>query len=350
MKKLSFVVTLTLMSSLLLAACGSGGSSQTASGSGGAAPAPKASDSASASSGGGSSGNSGGDKKLYIPIISKGFQHQFWQAVKQGSEKAAKELNVDITFEGPESESQVDKQMEMLKTALGKKPSAIGFAALDSQAAIPLLEQAKKSNIPVIAFDSGVDSTIPLTTAATDNIAAAGLAADKMAELIGKKGEVALVVHDQTSRTGIDRRDGFVNRIKEKYPDIKIVDIQYGGGDQLKSTDLAKAIMQAHPNLKGIFGSNEGSAIGVVNAVTEMKKTGIVVIGYDSGKQQIDAIKNGIMAGAITQNPIGIGYETVKAAVKAIKGETLPKTIDTGFFWYDKTNIDDEKIKAVLYQ
>ena len=156
--------------------------------------------------------------KLYIPVISKGFQHQFWQAVKAGSEKAAKDFNVDITFEGPESEAQVDKQMEMLQTALDKKPAAICFAALDSKAAIPLLEKAKDANIPVIGFDSGVDSDIPVTTAATDNIAAAALAADKMAELIGGEGEVAIIAHDQTSRTGIDRVKGFTDQIKAKYP------------------------------------------------------------------------------------------------------------------------------------
>lgn len=288
--------------------------------------------------------------KIYIPVISKGFQHQFWQAVKQGAEKAAKEFNVEITFEGPETETQVDKQIEMLQAALGKKPQAIAFAALDSKAATPLLEKAKASKIPVIGFDSGVDSDIPVTTAATDNKAAAALAADKMAALIGNEGEIALVVHDQTSRTGVDRRDGFTNRIKEKYPNIKIVDTQYGGGDQLKSTDLAKAIIQAHPNIKGFFGANEGSAIGVLNAVTELKKDKIVVIGYDSGKQQLDAIRSGKMAGAITQDPIGIGYWSVKAAVQAIKGETVPKNIDTGFHWYDKTNIDSPDIKALLYE
>lgn len=289
--------------------------------------------------------------KMYIPVISKGFQHQFWQAVRQGSEQAAKDLGVDITFEGPENESQVDKQMEMLQAALNKKPSAICFAALDSKAAIPLLQKAKDAGIPVVGFDSGVDSDIPVSTAATDNIAAAGVAADKMAELIGGSGKVAIIVHDQTSQTGVTRRDGFVNRIKEKYPNIQVVDIQYGGGDQLKSTDLAKAIIQANPDLKGFFGANEGSIIGVLNAVKELKKEGqIVVIGYDSGKQQIDAIRAGTEAGAITQNPIGIGYKCVEAAVKAVKGESVPKTIDTGFYWYDKTNIDDPKIQAVLYQ
>jgi ribose transport system substrate-binding protein len=286
----------------------------------------------------------------YIPVISKGFQHQFWQAVKLGSENAAKDLNVRITFEGPESESQVDKQIEMLQAALDKKPNAVCLAALDSKAVVPLLEKAQSAKIPVIGFDSGVDSTIPVTTASTDNIAAAGAAADKMAQLIGEEGEVGVVVHDQTSRTGIDRRDGFLARMKDKHPKVNIVDVQYGGGDQLKSTDLAKAMMQAHPNIKGFFGANEGSIIGVLNAVKETNKQGkLVVIGYDSGKQQTDAIRSGVEAGAITQDPIGIGYKCVESAVKAIKGETLPKNIDTGFYWYDKTNIDDPKVKAVLY-
>jgi ribose transport system substrate-binding protein len=289
-------------------------------------------------------------QEIYIPLVSKGFQHQFWQAVKSGAEQAAKDLKVRVTFEGPETEAMVDKQIDMLSAALAKKPQAIGFAALDSQAAIPLLKKAQAAKIPVVAFDSGVDSDIPMTTTTTDNKAAAALAADKMAELIGKSGEVALVVHDQTSRTGVDRRDGFANRIKSTYPNIKIVSVQYGGGDQLKSTEITKSILQASPNLKGIFGANEGSAIGVVNGVKEMKRSGkVVIIGYDSGKQQKNAIIDGSMAGAITQNPVGMGYKTVEMAVKAVKGEKLPKVVDTGFFWYDKTNITDPKIAAVLY-
>jgi ribose transport system substrate-binding protein len=287
---------------------------------------------------------------VYIPVISKGFQHQFWQAVKLGAEKAGKDYKVVVTFEGPETEAMVDKQMDMLQTDLGKNPSAIVFAALDSKAAIPLLQQAKNRKIPIIAFDSGVDSDIPVTTAATDNVAAAALAADKMAELIGGSGKVGLIVHDQTSRTGIDRGTGFVNRIKAKYPNIRIIGPQYGGGDQLKSTDLAKAMIQSNPDIKGFFGANEGSIIGVLNAVKELGLVGkIVVIGYDSGKQQIDAIRSGAEAGAITQDPIGIGYKAVEAAVKAIKGQAVPKSIDTGFHWYDKTNIDDPAIAAVLY-
>lgn len=288
-------------------------------------------------------------EKMYIPLISKGFQHQFWQAVKAGAEKAAAEFNVEVTFEGPETEAQVDKQIEMLATALSKKPAAIGFAALDSQAAIPLLQQAKDAGIPIIAFDSGVDSDIPVATAATSNVAAAALAADKMAELIGGEGKVAVIAHDQTSRTGIDRTNGFVDQVKAKYPGIEIVAVEVGGGDQLKSAEITKTLLAANPDLKGMFATNEGGAIGMVNGVQEAGAK-VVIIGYDSGKAQTDAIRSGLMAGAITQNPVGIGYETVKAAVAAAKGEAVEKNIDTGFYWYDATNIDNPEIAAVLYE
>ena len=287
--------------------------------------------------------------EIYIPLISKGFQHQFWQAVKLGADRAAEEEGVRITFEGPDNETMVDRQIDMMAAALANNPAAIGFAALDSQAAIPLLQQAVDAGIPVIAFDSGVDSDIPATTATTDNVAAASLAADKMAELIGGSGKVAVVAHDQTSRTGIDRRDGFLNQMESAYPDIEVVTVQYGAGDQLQSTEVAKAILTANPDLDGMFGTNEGSAIGIVNAVREMGTEGLTIIGYDSGKAQTDAIREGLMAGAITQNPVGIGYETVKAAVAAINGTDLPEIIDTGFYYYDQSNIDNEEIQAVLY-
>jgi ribose transport system substrate-binding protein len=289
------------------------------------------------------------EDEIYIPMISKGFQHQFWQAVKLGADQAAEEFGVRITFEGPDNETMVDRQIDMLAAALANNPAAIGFAALDSQAAIPLLRQASEAGIPIIAFDSGVDSDIPMSTATTDNVAAAALAADKMAEFLGGEGTVAVVAHDQTSRTGIDRRDGFLNQMASEYPNIEVVSVQYGAGDQLQSTEVAKAILTANPGLGGMFGTNEGSAIGIVNAVREMNATDVTIIGYDSGKAQTDAIREGLMAGAITQNPVGIGYETVKAAVAAMNGETLPEIIDTGFYYYDQSNIDDAEIQAVLY-
>lgn len=286
----------------------------------------------------------------YIAIVSKGFQHQFWQAVRQGAEEAAEDYEVEITYEGPESESQVAVQIDMLQTALDKNPDALVFAALDTQAALPLLEEADSNNIPVVAFDSGVDSDIPVTTATTDNYAASSYAADKMAELIGYQGKVAVIVHDQTSVTGVQRRDGFLDRMENGYPEIEIVDVQYGGGDHLKSTDLAKSIMESNPDLDGFFGANEGSAVGIVNAVMELEKEDIATIGFDSGSILLNAIRNGIMNGAITQNPVGIGYRAVEAAVKAIEGEDLPEMIDTGFYYYNANNMDSEILQPLLYE
>lgn len=285
--------------------------------------------------------------ETYFPIVAKGFSHQFWQAVKLGAETAAKANNVTITFEGPETEAMIDKQTDILNAAIAKKPQGLGFAALDSQAQIPALKKAADAGIPIVAFDSGVESDLPLTTCSTDNMAAAAAAADKMAEAIGGEGEIAAEIHDQTSATGIGRRDGFLNRIKEQYPNITVVEVQYAN-DALKAADDIKAMLQAYPNIKGIFASNEGAAIGLSVA---LKETGskVVGIGFDSGKTQKDAINSGLLLGSITQNPVGIGECVVNSLAKAIKGEKLEKIIDTGFYWYDKSNMSDEKIAAVLY-
>ncbi len=288
--------------------------------------------------------------KPYIAVVAKGFQHKFWQTVKQGAEQAADEFGVRISFEGPDTEAQIDKQVEMVDAALAKNPVGLCLAALDSKAVLGAIEKAHDRGIPVVGFDSGVESELVTATAATDNEAAAALAADKLAEAIGGSGEIGMVVHDQVSTTGRARRDGFKNRIESAYPEIQIVDIQYGDGDHTKSADAAKAIMTAHPNLKALYGSNEGSAIGVILAVEELNKVGRVqIVGFDSGKKQVEAIRSGEMLGAVTQNPIQIGYKAVEAAYKASRGEAVEKNIDTGFEWYDKTNVDDKAIQSLLY-
>ena len=310
---------------------------------------------AGCSSGGEVSGGAaeGGDgERLSIALVSKGFQHQFWQAVKQGAEQRAEELGVDVTFEGPASETEIDTQLQMFRAAIDRSPDAIGFASLDPEACIPLMEAAEAAEIPVVEFDAGCDSEYPLSIAKTDSLGAGALAADHMAELLGGEGEVGIVGHSQINSTGVERRDGFVERMESEYPDIEIVDIQYGDGDHLKSADIAKAMIAAYPDLKGIYGTNEGSAIGVVNAVGELglEPGELTIVGFDSGKAQIDAIKNGVMAGAITQNPIGIGEATVQAAYDAIQGKTPEKVVDTGYFWYDESNLEDDEIASVLYE
>jgi ribose transport system substrate-binding protein len=298
----------------------------------------------------GGGGEGGGE--LDIALVSKGFQHQFWQAVKAGAEEKAEELGVTMTFDGPAAETEVDAQLQMLQAALERQPDAIGYAALDPEACVPLLDQAKSADIPVVEFDAGCDSDVPVTICQTDSKVAGALAAEHLAELIGGAGKVGIVGHSQINSTGVERRDGFVEKIEADYPDIEIVDIQYGDGDHIKSADIAKAMLAANPDLTALYGTNEGSAIGIVNAVNElgMQPGELTVVGFDSGQAQIDAIKSGVMAGAITQDPMGIGRCTIESAVAAINGEDLEEVQDTGSFWYDETTVDSDDITPMLYE
>ncbi len=289
-----------------------------------------------------------GDGTQTIYLVSKGFQHRFWQAVKEGAEQAGEEYNYQVEFVGPDDETKVTQQLDQLKTALDSQPAAIGLAALDSGAAEPVLQQIQAADIPIIAFDSGVDSDIPLTTVSTDNEAAAGEAAKQMIELTGGEGTVGLVCHDQTSQTGQQRCQGFIDYMAENAPDMTVLEPQYAGEVGL-AANTAKAILQANPDLVGMYGTNEASAIGVIQGVNEIGAD-VTVVGFDSGKTQLDAIREGSQAGAVTQSPVKMGYETVVAAIKAINGQELPEVIDSGFAWYDAENIDDPEIAANLYE
>lgn len=343
MRMLRSVLALSSVLVLGLASCSTSGGSKNSSDSPSspvsAAPSVSSSNSANVPKGDGS-------KTIYL--VSKGFQHRFWQAVKQGAEQAGKEFNYKIEFVGPDNEQATQQQLDQLKTALAQKPAAIGFAALDSGSAEPVLEEIQQAGIPMVAFDSGVDSTIPKTTVSTDNKAAAGVAAKHMSELLGGKGTVGMVCHDQTSATGKQRCEGFQEWMKTNAPDIKLLEPQYAGEVGL-AANTSKALITANSDINGIYGSNEATAIGALQGVNESGKK-LTLVGFDSGKAQIDAIKTGTEAGAITQAPVKMGYETVIAGIKAANGMELPPTIDSGYSWFDKDNMTDPAIAQSLYE
>jgi len=302
-------------------------------------------------------------KALKIELISKGETAEFWQAVKKGAEDQAKKMgNVTVRFQGPATETMIDVQLSMLDGAIATKPDAIGYAALGTTESVSRLAKAKAKGIPVYMFDTaakctgalGPKSKCALGVAYTNSKKSASLAADKMAALLPDGGKVLVVGHTQTNQTGTDRRDGFVDRIKAKYPKITLLPVQYAeGGDQAKAQDVVAAALVANKDLKGIFGTNEGVAIGAGQA---FKAAGIAngavkLIGYDSGASQIANIKSGLQQGAITQSPLGIGAKTVEALVNYVRNKKTPKPlIDTGFYYYDATNIDKPEIKGNLYQ
>lgn len=286
----------------------------------------------------------------YVAVISKGYQHEFWKTVESGAKKAGEECGIKVTFEGPDNETMVDKQIEMVENAITKKANAILLAPLDSKALIPVVEKAKEKGIEVLTFDSDLDSDIQKSFIATDNKAAGAIAAKEMAELIGKEGEVAIVAHNEGTSTAQDRRDGFKEEIEKNYKDIKIVSIQYSDGDHAKALAKATDIMTSNPNLKGLYATNEGAAIGVATAVKEKGKTGdLKLVGFDSSDQEIKFLEEEVITGFVVQNPYNMGYLGVKSAFDILEGKSIDKRIDTGATYVSKDNMNDEAIQKLLY-
>jgi ribose transport system substrate-binding protein len=331
--------------------------------------------------------------KPYIAIISKGFQHQFWQAVLLGSQQAAAEYNVDITFDGPPSESDVAVQLDQLNAALAKNPAALCLAALDTESVTSQLNDAKAKGIPVIGFDSGVpnapEGTI-VSTASTNNEAAGALAADKMFENPAIKAAIdaatpeapvviGVLSQDATSASVTGRTIGFLNRMAELCEGVKAGAVAITGHDKYaKASTGAMAVelnilvppttnitdaqttaqgLLAKQGLVGVFCSNELTVTAILAATTDgqdLNKTDgkykdLVVIGFDAGATQKNAVKQGWFYGSITQDPVRIGYLAVELAVKALNGEKVDEVVDTGAQFYTSENMEDPAIAPLLY-
>lgn len=286
----------------------------------------------------------------YIAMIALGYNHQFWQAVKAGAEEAAEEYGVRITFEGPEDETMVDKQVDMLNTALANDPVAIAMAAIDPEAVASILQDAKAEGLKVVGFDSGLGEAEEDVRCSTDNLAAAELAAENVGRILEGKGKIGIIGFSQTIIDSVQRIEGFTGKIESDFPDIEVLDIQYAEGDHLKSAEAVKGMLQANPDIELIYANNEGSCVGAYNGLKEMGKIDSVqLVGFDSSAAMKEAMRAGEIIGAITQDPVGVGYKTIEAAVKLTRGEAVESFIDTGSYWYDIDNMDDDHIAPLLY-
>jgi len=328
----------------------------------------------------------------YIAVISKGFQHQFWQTVMAGSKDAAARYNVDMIFDGPPSESDINIQVDMLKAAMAKNPSAIALAALDTESVIPYLNELKKKNIPVIGFDSGIpnapEGTI-LATVSSNNENAGKLAADSMLEdpsfreALNKAtpenpAVIAVASQDVTSASIVGRTVGFVNQMLTSCEAIFPGRVAVTGHGKYAKASAEKAAveifviiprssrladskeaMEKVLNMKGliaIFATNESTVGGILAATNEGadldrengKYKDITVVGFDAGKAQKTAVRNGWFLGSITQDPYMIGYLAVELAYKACKGEPV-SDCDTGCMFYNADNMDRPDIELLLY-
>lgn len=302
-----------------------------------------------------SSGSSGSSSaKPYVAMVAKGFSQSYWVSVNHGAKDAAEKYGVELSFTGPDTDSQVDKQATQLQNAIDKAPDVVAVAPLDEAALAAPLASAKSANIPVIAFDTGfTDESIATATIATDNYAAGAEAAKHFIELTGGKGTFGVIAHSQTDATSTERRDGFLDYIAKNAPEMTLAgSVQYSNADQAIAENLASTMIQANPDIKGIFATNEASVTGAATAVEAAQKSGstIVLVGFDSGKAQQQYVRDGVIAGSISQNPYQIGYKTIETAAAIVKGESVEKEIDSGMLWYDASNIDDAEIQRALYE
>ncbi|HEY0188483.1 MAG TPA: ABC transporter substrate-binding protein [Cellulomonas sp.] len=306
------------------------------------------------STGAGSDDESSGSDGPYIAMVAKGFSQSYWVSVNQGASDAAAALGATVSFTGPDTDSQVDKQATLLQNAIDKSPDAVAVAPLDEAALIPVLQNAADADIPVLAFDTGFTETdIPAATIATDNYAAGQEAAKHFVELTGGTGKFAVVAHSETDATSTDRRDGFLDYIEENAPGLTLAgSVQYSNADQAIAENLATTVLQANPDLVGIFATNEASVTGAATAVEAAQQEGrdVVLVGFDSGKAQQEYVRSGVIAGSVSQNPYQIGYKTIETAVALLAGQTVDTAVDSGFLWYDASNIDEDEIQQALYE
>ncbi|MGP1404926.1 MAG: ABC transporter substrate-binding protein [Catonella sp.] len=316
----------------------------------------------------------------HIDVIAKGFQHQFWKAVELGTKKAAEEFKVDVTFQGPDNESAIAQQVEYLNTAIAKQPTAICLAALDTQASIPSIQQAMEANIPIIGFDSGVPDAPEgaiKANASTNNTVAGALAAEELYKLIESKIKdakdtvrIGVVAQESNSQSIVSRTKGFVDKmielcgadnvsveghdsLKNEKAGAKVI-IDVGIPAEVKDVDaaaVASAILEKK-DLIAIYGSNEFAANAIITANEGLDKIGegkVVAVGFDAGKKLLDAVRSKLFAGAVTQDPVQIGYQAVKLAVEAADGQAV-SDVDTGAKWYNADNMENEDIKPCLYE
>ena len=335
-----------------------------------------------------SDGDSG--KGYHFEVVVKSFQSSYWQAAVQGIEQAQEELGVTTNTTGPNAESDIADQVNMLNNAINQNPDGIALAACDQNSVIEALQSAKDKGIPVVCFDSGVPDAPEgsvYATVVTDNGGAGAIAADKIYEAVKDKiakadGQVRVgeVNQDATSANITERGMGFVNRFielaKEDGKTCAVVGNDYyvnlveDNGDAKKADIIIEVAVPAQTTVElcateasnimnkndtiAMFGSNQVSAEGLLTANQNLNVLGsdveknIVAAGFDAGSTIKAAVKDGTLIGAVTQSPLMQGKISIETLYDICEGKEV-KDVQTDGYWYDSTNMDDADISPNLY-
>jgi ribose transport system substrate-binding protein len=331
MKKLGITLLMIMVIGMVLAACGSNNNNT-----------PDASSEGSKNAGNEQSGG-------IIGVIPKSTLYDYWKSVRVGAEKAAEEEGYKIVFQGTAKDTDVEGQVKIIEDFITQGVKAIVISPTNADALVPALEKADAAGITIIIIDGDLNSDVPHSFISTDNVAASAMAADKMNELIGGSGKVAVVSEVAGSIQGAAREKGFIDQINS-FGGYSLLNTFYSEGDRNLAFNITQDIFTSNPDIKGIFATNEGTSIGVSLGVDASgKKDDLAVIGYDSSEDLLKAIREGIIDGTISQDPSAIGYTGVENAIKVIKGEEVEKKVAVSAVYVDINNIDNDDIQKILY-
>ena len=330
---------------------------------------------------------SGDSKGYHFEVVVKSFQSSYWQAAVQGINQACDELGVTANTTGPNAESDIADQVNMLNNAINKNPDGIALAACDQNSVLGPLKTALEKKIPVVCFDSGVPDAPEgsvYATVVTDNEQAGGIAAEHIYPAIKDqlgKGQVRVgeVNQDATSANISERGMGFINKFielaKADGKTVAVVGNDFyvnqvkDNGDQASADVVLEVAVPAQTTVElcateasnimnkddtiAMFGSNQVSAEGVLTANQNLNKLGtdddkIVAAGFDAGSVIKAAVKDGTLLGAVTQSPLMQGKISIETLAKICDGESV-EDVTTDGYWYDSTNMEDADIVPNLY-
>jgi ribose transport system substrate-binding protein len=296
----------------------------------------------------------GGGKRPVIAVIPKGTTHEYWKGVHAGALKAGEELGVEILWQGPVKEDDREEQIKVVDMIRDRAVSGILLAPLDDKALRGPVANAVRAGIPVVAFDSKLDSPDHLSLIETDNYAGGRLAGDHMTRLLGGKGSVIVLRLHEGSASTTEREQGFLDAIRT-VPGITVVSSNQYGGATVESgfkasENLLTAFRAAEGRVSGIFCPNESTTFGMLRALQNANLAGTIrFVGFDSSDKLLQALRDGQLDAIVVQDPYNMGYLGVKTLVRAIRGEQVEKRIDTGATLVTRDNMDQPELQRRLH-
>ena len=284
---------------------------------------------------------------IYIPKVVDG-TNDFWKSLILGAKMAAKEYNAEIGILAPSEENDVERQNELLKEAIEKKPDAILFSPSSFTESDALLKEAKEDGIRIGFIDSYTKEAIQDLTVATDNLEAGEKLGKFAATLLDPEDQIAVVAHVKGVSTAVEREEGFRKGLGKLADNI--VEVVYCDSQYEKSRQLTVELMKKYPNLKMIAGMNEYSSVGAARAVKAAgAKDRIQVVGVDSSQEAVQLMENGVFKGLVVQKAFKMGYMGVKETVLMLRGKKYEKDVNSGCELVTPENMYSSEIEKLLF-